>query len=122
MTVENKFSSVRKILFAQFLITILVAIAFVSLGGWQYAISPLIGSGIALIPNIFFAYKIYIARNSSPHDMVNAFYVGEAIKLLLTIALFAIVLKFYIVDFLTLLAGYASVLSVFWFALYYWRN
>jgi ATP synthase protein I len=54
--------------------------------------------------------------------VVNAFYAGETGKVVLTAALFAIALKLPSVNFLTLLAGYAAVLSVFWFALFYWRD
>jgi len=99
-----------------------VAAGFLWVGGWHYAMSPLIGSGIALLPNLFFAYKIYLARNLEAQGIVNAFYAGETIKLILTVALFSIALQIPSVDFLTLLAGYTAVLSVFWFALYYWRD
>ena len=121
MAVENQFSTVGKVLCLQVLVAALVAAGFFAFGGWKYAISPLIGSGIALLPNLFFAYKVYMARGLDAQSMVNAFYTGETVKLVLTATLFIIVLKTYSVDFLTLLAGYVSVLSVFWFALFYWR-
>jgi ATP synthase protein I len=50
------------------------------------------------------------------------FYAGETAKLILTVALFSIVLQIPAVDFLTLLIGYIAVLSVFWFALLLWRD
>lgn len=122
MAVGNQFSTVGKVLYAQILMASLVATGFLWMGGWKYAISPLIGSGIALIPNIFFAYKVYQARNLDAQRIVNAFYAGETAKLILTVALFSIVLQNHSVDFLTLLIGYVAVLSVFWFALFYWRD
>jgi len=42
--------------------------------------------------------------------------------MLLTGALFALVIQIPGIDFLALLAAFAAVLSVFWFALFYWRN
>ncbi|MDD4913823.1 MAG: ATP synthase subunit I [Methylococcales bacterium] len=122
MAVENRFSTVWKILYAQILMTVVVTSGFLWMGGWKSALSPLLGSGIALVPNLFFAYKIYLARNEQAQTMVNAFYTGEAIKLVLTVTLFAIVFQLSSVDFATMLIGYIAVLSVFWFALFYWRD
>lgn len=122
MAVEEQFSTVGKILYAQILVAALVAAGFLWKGGWSYAVSPLLGSGIALLPNLYFAYKIYRARNLTAQGVVNAFYAGETGKLLLTAVLFAIALKSPGVDFLTLLVGYTVVLMVFWFALFYWRD
>lgn len=122
MAVENRFSTVGRLLYAQILVAALVAAGFFWIGGWKSAISPFMGSGIALLPNVFFAYKIYLARNLKPQGVVNAFYVGETIKLVLTAALFSIALQAPDINFLTLLLGYVAVLSVFWFALYYWRD
>jgi ATP synthase protein I len=122
MAVENHFSAVRKVLYAQTLVTVLVATVFLYLGGWKYAVSPLTGSLIALLPNLFFAYKVYLTRNSDAHSMLQAFYAGETIKLIITAAFFAIVLQNKFIEFSTLLVGYISVLSVFWFALYYLRS
>jgi ATP synthase protein I len=122
MAVENQFSTVRKVLSAQVLMAALVASGFLLIGGWNNAISPLAGSGVALLPNFYFASKIYLARNHSAQGILNAFYAGEAVKLMLTAALFALAFQIPAVNFLTLLVGYVAVLSVFWFALFYWRD
>lgn len=122
MAVENQFSTVGKILSAQVLMAALVASGFLLIGGWKYAISPLAGSAVALLPNFYFAYKIYLARHQQAQGILNAFYTGETVKLIMTAALFAMVFQIPAVDFLTLLIGYVSVLSVFWFALFYWRD
>jgi ATP synthase protein I len=122
MAVESKFSTVGKVLYAQVLMAAVVASVFLMMGGWKYAVSPLLGSLIAIIPNLYFAYKIFLARHLEAQSIVNAFYAGETVKLILTAALFAIVLQISAVNFMTLLAGYIAVLSVFWFALFYWRD
>jgi ATP synthase protein I len=122
MAVENPFSAVGKLLYAQVLIAALVASGFLMIGGWKYAFSPMIGSGVALLPNLYFAYKIYLARHREAKAVLNVFYAGETAKLILTVALFSIVLQIPSVDFLTLLIGYMAVLSVFWFALILWRD
>mgnify|MGYP006278797515 CR=1 FL=1 len=122
MAVESQFSAVGKILTAQLLVAIALALGVLWQGGWQDAESSLLGSGVALLPNLYFAYKIYLARNQNAQGVVNAFYAGETVKLVLTAALFAMVLQVQGINFLILLAGYIAVLSVFWFALYYWRD
>jgi ATP synthase protein I len=122
MAVENQFSTVRKVLCGQFLIIVLVTGVFFAVGGWSHAFSPFVGGSVALIPNVFFAFKLFLARNMEAQGIVNAFYVGEAMKLILTALLFFLVLHIPSINFLTLLAGYVAVLSVFWFALFYWRE
>lgn len=122
MTAEKHFSAVGRVLYSQMLMTVAVTLVFFVIGGWPYAVSPFIGCGVALLPNLFFAYKIYLARNLQAQGIVNAFYIGETVKLILTAALFSIALQFPSVNFLFLLVGYAAVLSVFWFALWFWRD
>lgn len=122
MAARNRFSTVRNIVLGQVLMTALVASGFLVIGGWKIAMSPLLGGLVALVPNLYFAFKVYLARQSTAQEIVNAFYAGETVKLILTVALFVIVIRIPSVDFLTLLAGYIAVLSVFWFALFYWRD
>lgn len=122
MTVENPFSTVGRVLCAQVLMATLVASGFLLIGDWKSALSPLLGGAVAVVPNLYFAYKVYLARNQEAQGIVNAFYTGETVKLVLTAALFSIVLQIPSVNFLTLLIGYVAVLSVFWFALFYWRD
>lgn len=122
MAVGNEFSTVAKVLYVQGMIAVLVAAGFAGWSGVVAAKSSLLGSAVAWIPNLYFAYKIYLARQRSAQGILNAFYSGETIKLILTTALFALVLQIPAVDFMILLVGYIAVLSVFWFALFYWRN
>jgi len=122
MAVGNEFSTVAKVLYVQSMIAVLVAAGFAGWSGVVAAKSSLLGSAVAWIPNLYFAYKIYLARQRSAQGILNAFYSGETIKLILTTALFALVLQIPAVDFMILLVGYVAVLSVFWFALFYWRN
>lgn len=122
MAVENPFSTVVKVLSLQVLVGLICGLIALWKGSYYHAFSALIGGGIAILPNVVFAMKIYLVREQSAHSIVNAFYIGETLKLVLTVALFAIVIKSVAVDFFTLLLAYAAVLSVFWFALFYWRN
>ncbi|PPD22259.1 MAG: F0F1 ATP synthase assembly protein I [Methylomonas sp.] len=122
MAVEKPFFAVGRVLYAQALMAMIVTSGFLLAGGWKSALSPLVGGIVAIVPNFYFAYRIYLARHSEPGVIVKAFYSGEAVKLLLTAALFSIALQMLSMNFLTLLIGYVATLSVFWFALYRLRN
>lgn len=122
MAVENPFSTVGKLLSAQVLMAVVVVAVFSLAAGVRSALSPLLGAVVAIVPNLYFAYKVYLARYQQAQGIVNAFYKGETVKLILTVVLFAIALQVPSVNFLTLLLGYIAVLSVFWFALFYWRD
>ncbi len=122
MAVESQFSTVFKVLYLQVLVAVLVALGFMLMGGWKYALSPFLGSSVAILPNLYFAYRNYLVRHRQVQDIVKGFYAGEAVKLLLTAGLFVAVLQIPTVDFKTLLIGYAATLSVFWFALILWRD
>jgi len=122
MAARNEFSTVKKILLLQVLIAGLIASGFFVLGGWKNALSPALGCVIALLPNCFFAYKMFLSRNLEAKKIVRSFYTGESTKIILTAALFAIAFQIPDLNLLTLLVGYLAVLSVFWFALILWRN
>jgi ATP synthase protein I len=122
MAVGNQFSAVRNIILMQVLIAILLASGFFMIDGWKNALSPALGSIVALLPNCYFALKMYLNRHREAKFIVRSFYTGESAKLLLTAALFAMVLQIPNINFMTLMIGYIAVLSVFWLALIVWRE
>ncbi len=122
MAGANAFTTVWKILSAQLAVSLLAAIVFLCLSGGWAAWSALLGGGAALGPNLYFAYKMYLARQGEAQAVINAFYAGEAVKFVLTAAIFALLTQVKGLDFLALLAGFAAALSVFWFALILWRD
>ena len=122
MAVGNQFSTVAKVLCAQALVALLFAVGFGGWSGLEAAKSSLLGGAVAWLPNLYFGYRIYLARLRNAQGVLGAFYSGETIKLILTAALFVMVLQIPAVDFLVLLVTYIAVLSVFWFALFFWRD
>jgi ATP synthase protein I len=113
----NRLSTVAKILFLQILTAILIASGFFFVGGWDDALSPMLGGLAALLPNLYFAFRATRAAASDPQGIVRAFYAGESGKLILTAVLFYLIFQLPGIKFLPLLAAYAAVLSTFWFAL-----
>lgn len=112
----NGVSAVTKILGYQIVIIILVSLGFV-VGGGQKALSSALGGLAAFIPNIYFALRISGTEGQDVRKILNSFYVGEAVKLFLTVAIFILIFQIPNIEFIPLLTGYTSALSVFWFAL-----
>jgi ATP synthase protein I len=109
-------STVAKILGYQLLIIVAVSLGF-AIGGWQKAYSSVLGGLAAFVPNLYFALRITGTAGQEARKILQSFYAGESVKLLLTATLFILIFQIPTIEFLPLLAGYAAALSVFWFAL-----
>ena len=109
-------STVAKILSYQVLIIMVVSLGF-AVGGWQKALSSILGGSAALVPNLYFALKISGSEGKDARIILRSFYIGESVKLSLTAALFIMIFQIPGIEILPLLAGYIAALSVFWFAL-----
>lgn len=109
-------STVAKILSYQVLIIVVVSVGFVA-GGWQKAFSSTLGGLAAFIPNLYFALRVAGSAEQEARKILRSFYVGESVKLLLTVALFMLIFQIPSIEILPLLVGYITALSVFWFAL-----
>jgi len=97
-------------------ITLLLAAAWL-LRDANSAVSALAGGAICFLPAGLFALRLNRAQNRQD-GYVFAFFTGEAIKILLSIALFASVAVFYPgADWLALLVTYIVVLQVYVFGL-----
>ncbi|MGI2261342.1 ATP synthase subunit I [Shewanella sp. GXUN23E] len=93
------------------------SVLFFVLWGMQYGMSALAGMIIAVFPNFVFATLAFSHMGASQSGkVIQTFYWGEAIKLLLTIALFCIVFAGFKVDFAPLFTTYTLALAVHWTA------
>ncbi|HNW77422.1 MAG TPA: ATP synthase subunit I [Candidatus Competibacteraceae bacterium] len=108
----------RKIVAIQSLIALLTAIAALALGDAQAFYSALVGGGISLLVTAYFASKVFSVRIGSPAAKIaRAFYVGEVVKLLLTVVLLSVALLWLPVSPLPLLLAYMATLMAYWLAL-----
>ncbi|WP_421622020.1 ATP synthase subunit I [Alkalilimnicola ehrlichii] len=88
------------------------------LAGPKAAAAAFAGALIALLPGLYFARKVFSKPpGADPRSMLGAFYFGEAVKLILTAALFIIALQWFGGVFLPLITTYVAALSVHWLAL-----
>lgn len=78
--------------------------------------SVLMGGLIWLIPNLYFAIKVFSTRGAkiTPQQLLINFYLAEVTKLALCAILFIIIVKFLPVAILPLLAGYSIAQFAFW--------
>ncbi|SQH74520.1 ATP synthase protein I [Shewanella benthica] len=100
------------------------SVFFFALWGEQYGLSALAGGAIAVLPNFVFAtFAFSYMGASSTAKVMQTFYWGEAIKLLLTIVLFSLTFNFFEVGFWPFFICYALGVTVPWkVSLYFKQN
>ena len=80
-----------KLVYIQLIITIVIALLSYTFFGSVIAYSVLLGSGIYILPNIYFVKSALRSEESkTPQLILSRFYIAEAQKFLLTIAMFAL--------------------------------
>lgn len=96
-----------------FILTLLFAVILNS----KAAISALLGGLVCIIPNAYFAIKLFQHQGArSARKIVNGFYKGEALKLLLSFILFTAVFIFCKITPLAFFTSYILILMTHWFA------
>lgn len=110
--------TVRRVLALQMLITLVVATLALALADLRAAGSALLGGSINLIATGYFAYRVFAPKpGATAHQIATAFYIGEAIKIVLTGALFTVILVWLDVALLPLFLAYIATMLAFWLAL-----
>ena len=112
------FQTTVKTFAAQAVITIIAALIALLFVYFKAAYSALIGGGINILATTVFALRVFSIKPGAPAKrMARAFYVGEAIKLLVTVGLFLAVLLWLDVSLLPLFLTYAITMLAFWLVL-----
>ena len=117
MAEKSDYSTINRILIMQASVAIGVSIGFFIFGTQSMGVSSVLGGLTAFLPNLYFAYRISLAKGKSAKNIVQSFYSGESRKVLMTCALFAIAFQVPGIEFFPLMACFVAVLSVFWLAL-----
>ncbi len=108
----------RKIITIQLLVTLLAAAASFAFNSLQAAYSALVGGGISTVATLYFASTVFSIRIGSPAAKIaRAFYMGEVVKMLLTVILLSVALLWFDVSPLPLLLAYMAALMAYWLAL-----
>ncbi len=108
---------VLRLLLGQLGVTVLIAVIARLIGDDRAAVSALVGGIVCILPNAYFAAKLFKHNGArAARQIVNGFYKGEALKLILSVALFALVFKYLNVNPLVFFVTYIAAQMVFWFA------
>ena len=107
----------QRLLTCQLSITLLAATVAIVISGATAAISVLLGGGVTIVPNAYFARTMFRYQGArAAKQIVTSFYKGEAMKMVLTIVLFTLVFKFFTIIPVVFFAVYIVVQMTFWFA------
>ncbi|MGL5741917.1 MAG: ATP synthase subunit I [Legionella sp.] len=81
------------------------------------AISALLGGMVCFVPNAYFAIKLFKYEGArSARQIVNSFYKGEALKIVISVFLFTAVFLLFKITPLVFFASYIMILMTHWFA------
>lgn len=79
--------------------------------------SALLGGMVCIVPNAYFASKLFQYQGArSAKKIVNSFYKGEALKIIISIFLFTAVFLLFKITPLAFFASYIMILMTHWFA------
>ncbi|KTD17945.1 ATP synthase subunit I [Legionella jordanis] len=113
----------RHLLLAQLAICLAVAFCLLLFFGKKEAISAFLGGVVFIIPSALFAGTLFRYQGArAARKIVKSFYVGEALKLLSTIALFTLVFMSFKIAPLAFFFTYIVVLMTHWFAPLFFAN
>ena len=99
-------------------LTGIVALGAFWLGGNAAAMSSVTGGSIGIIAGLYQALRMFrVDAAQDPEGFMRGVYIGEAVKILLTVALMIVAIRLLGVDMLPFMIGYIAIYLVYWVAL-----
>ena len=98
-------------------VTVIAALCALALAGQRAGFSALLGGGIATVASLAMAGLVFGGTAGGAARALGMFYIGEAVKLLIVVVLFVVVLRVVRVAPLAMFAGFAATFLVYWIAL-----
>jgi ATP synthase protein I len=92
---------------------VVIAVACLALWGGQASVSALAGAAIGIIANLYMTLKALRPRQSA-RAALGALYMGQLVKVALTVAMFVIAARQPRLVWPALLVAYIAMLAVFW--------
>ena len=106
------------VVLGQVVITVLAALLCFAVWGRTAGLSALVGGGISVVASAALAIIGFGAPADAPAERIaRMFYVGEAVKLGVTVTLFVVVFLTMKVSFAAMFGAYIATLFVYWIAL-----
>ena len=108
---------VNKVIFYQFAVITGLALVLFLLQGIKSGYSALLGGLAYWLPTLFFVWRVsrHVGARAATR-FIAAFFVGEAIKLMLTGVLFLFAIQYCHVELLDALVGLVVAIVAFWIA------
>ncbi len=110
----------------QVLLTGIVAAGAFWLGGLSAAMSAVAGGVIGIVAGLYQALRMFrVNAGQDPEGFLRGVYIGEAVKIGLTVALMIAAIRLLGVEMLPFMIGYIAIYSIYWIALktgYPWIN
>lgn len=98
------------------MVAVAVAVASIA-GGREAAVAAGLGGLTCVLPQVWFAWRLFAADTAQPASMLGALYIGEGVKLVaIAVAFMAIFRVWPEVPPLPLILAFIAVQSVHWFA------
>lgn len=108
---------IKKLLMAQLALCTLIPLVILMAFGRREGVSALLGGLVAFLPYLVFANKIFKYQGArAARQIVKSFYIGEFLKIISSIVLFALVFILYKVAPLAFFSTYIAVVMTHWFA------
>ena len=106
------------VVLGQVVVTVVAAAICFAVWGRSTGLSALVGGGISAIASAVLAFFAFRApAGAAAESVARAFYVGEGLKLAVTVVLFVVVFVTMKVSFAALFGTYIATLFVYWIAL-----
>ena len=106
------------VVLGQVVVTVVAAVICLTVWGRTAGLSALAGGGISAISSAVLALIGFASpAGAGPDRVARAFYVGEGVKLAVTVASFVAVFLTMKVSFVALFGTYIATLFVYWIAL-----
>ena len=102
---------------SQAAVSVVAALCALPLAGRVGALSALAGGGIATVGSLAMAGLVFGGSGGGAERAMSRFYLGEALKLVVVVVLFVVVLKVMRVAPLAMFAGFGATFLVYWIAL-----
>ena len=112
----------RRVISRFFLSQLAIAVVVAALAGWyggaRMAAAALLGGGINLFAALAFVLRVAVMpHEAAAEQRLTTLVRAEVVKWGVSIALFAIAIRFFADQFLVLMLAYLLTASVYWFAL-----
>lgn len=107
LVVKSLKHQANKIVLVQLVLVALLAVVFLMINNSRAALAVLAGGLVYILPGYFYAARLF--SNVSPHAIVRimfVFYLGEVLKLIISIGLFIVLLNIFAFPLLPYFLGY----------------